>query len=276
MKFVSFLDSFFILSLGITFSLLLGLIYHFRNRLNENEKKYEQLLSIVNDIVKKLNELPSSHSHGGNTIDQNIYYNNEVEEIYLDDEDDDITNSMHETLDMHNFEENYSGDNEEEDEEDEEEDEEDEEEDEEDEEEDEEDEDEEEDEEDEEEDEEDEDEEEDEEDEEEDEEDEDLEIMDETLSEDGVKLVNLNDITEIDGNAITMEEEEELIIDEPEVVNIRPLNDNISVKVEKSLDVNYHLLNVVELKKIIKEKEINASISKMKKQDLIHLLESNE
>ena len=230
MKFVSFLDSFFILSLGITFSLLLGLIYHFRNRLNENEKKYEQLLSIVNDIVKKLNELPSSHSHGGNTIDQNIYYNNEVEEIYLDDEDDDITNSMHETLDMHNFEENYSGDNEEEDEEDEEE----------------------------------------------DEEDEDLEIMDETLSEDGVKLVNLNDITEIDGNAITMEEEEELIIDEPEVVNIRPLNDNISVKVEKSLDVNYHLLNVVELKKIIKEKEINASISKMKKQDLIHLLESNE
>ena len=121
MKFVSFLDSFFILSLGITFSLLLGLIYHFRNRLNENEKKYEQLLSIVNDIVKKLNELPSSHSHGGNTIDQNIYYNNEVEEIYLDDEDDDITNSMHETLDMHNFEENYSGDNEEEDEEDEEE-----------------------------------------------------------------------------------------------------------------------------------------------------------
>ena len=100
--------------------------------------------------------------------------------------------------------------------------------------------------------------------------------MDETLSEDGVKLVNLNDITEIDGNAITMEEEEELIIDEPEVVNIQPLNDNISVKVEKSLDVNYHLLNVVELKKIIKEKEINASISKMKKQDLIHLLESNE
>ena len=254
MKFVSFLDSFFILSLGITFSLLLGLIYHFRNRLNENENKYEQLLSIVNDIVKKLNEQSAESS-----IKQNIYYNNEYE---MDDEIDNITNTMEDTLGIQNFNEEYQDDYEEEEEEEEEE--EDEEEDDDDD---------------------DDDDEEDDDDDEDEEEDDDeeeimesLEILDENVSDDegDVKLVNLSDVIEID-NEIEEEEQEDPIIDEPEVVNIQPLNENVpSVKVEKSLDINYHALNVGELKKIIKDKDINVSISKMKKQDLIELLESNE
>lgn len=252
MKFVSFLDSFFILSLGITFSLLLGLIYHFRNRLNENEKKYEQLLSIVNDIVKKLNEQNAQSSN----ISQNIYYNNEFENEYLEDEEDDITNSMHDTIALqYSGEDNYDEDDFEEGEEDDDEEDDDDE---------------------------DYDEDDDEGDEEDDEEEEiknnNLEILDETLSQDEeVKVVNLNDVIELDNNIKVEEDDETPIIDEPELNDIEPLDENApSVKVEKSLEINYNLLNVSELKKIIKDKEINVSISKMKKQDLIQLLESNE
>ena len=104
MKLVSFLDSFFILSLGITFSLLLALVYHFRNRLNENEKKYEKLLVIVNDIVKKLNEQ--------NDIQQNIYYDNDAVQISDNySNDDEMTNTLqHYEYDESIYQQTYEND----------------------------------------------------------------------------------------------------------------------------------------------------------------------
>ena len=51
---LSFMNTFFFISLGITFVLILLLVYHFKYRLSVLEQKYDSLFQIVNNVVKEL------------------------------------------------------------------------------------------------------------------------------------------------------------------------------------------------------------------------------
>jgi hypothetical protein len=60
MGFFNFIETFFFISLGITFVLILLLVYHFKERMGALEKKSDSLLEIINNIVKELNVLRNS------------------------------------------------------------------------------------------------------------------------------------------------------------------------------------------------------------------------
>lgn len=52
-----FVGTFFFLSLGITFVLILLLVYHFKQRLTEMEQKSDKMFEIVNTIVKEMGNM---------------------------------------------------------------------------------------------------------------------------------------------------------------------------------------------------------------------------
>ena len=115
------MDTFFFLSLGITFALILLLVYHFKQRLSVTEQKCDTMFEIINGMASELNSIKGfimsrpvhslpSHSlpspniqtvpltdlfsrmsggqmqhHGENTIDE---VDNEDEDDEDDDEDD--------------------------------------------------------------------------------------------------------------------------------------------------------------------------------------------
>ena len=54
---MNFIETFFILSLGITFILILLLVYHFKQRIVSIEQKNETMFEIVNNIVSEINIL---------------------------------------------------------------------------------------------------------------------------------------------------------------------------------------------------------------------------
>lgn len=55
MAFFNFIETFFFISLGITFVLILMLIYHFKQRITTLEQKNSKMFEIVNNIVKEMN-----------------------------------------------------------------------------------------------------------------------------------------------------------------------------------------------------------------------------
>lgn len=56
----NYIDTFFFISLGITFILILLLVFHFKQRISELEDKSETMFQIINDIVKELTSVKSS------------------------------------------------------------------------------------------------------------------------------------------------------------------------------------------------------------------------
>jgi hypothetical protein len=54
MGFFNFIETFFFISLGITFVLILLLVYHFKQRINSIEQKNETMFEIINNVVKEL------------------------------------------------------------------------------------------------------------------------------------------------------------------------------------------------------------------------------
>ena len=54
MSYFNYIESLFLISLGITFVLILFLIYHFKQRITSLEQKTETLFGIVNSIVKDM------------------------------------------------------------------------------------------------------------------------------------------------------------------------------------------------------------------------------
>ena len=50
----NFIESFFLLSLGITFVLIVLLVYHFKQRLGSMEQKCDTMFDIVQNLVKEL------------------------------------------------------------------------------------------------------------------------------------------------------------------------------------------------------------------------------
>ena len=54
MSFFNFVETFFFISLAITFVLIMMLVYHFKDRLSTLEKKSNTIVDIINNVVKEL------------------------------------------------------------------------------------------------------------------------------------------------------------------------------------------------------------------------------
>ena len=53
----NFIETFFFISLGVTFVLILLLVYHFKQRMSALEQKHDTMFEIVNNVVKELNTM---------------------------------------------------------------------------------------------------------------------------------------------------------------------------------------------------------------------------
>ena len=53
----NFMETSFVISLGITFVLILLLIYHFKQRLTAAESKQDTMFEIINNLAQELNNL---------------------------------------------------------------------------------------------------------------------------------------------------------------------------------------------------------------------------
>jgi hypothetical protein len=61
MSLFNYIDTFFFISLGITFVLLLLLVFHFKSRLAALEEKTDTIFEIMNNMVLELNNMKRSH-----------------------------------------------------------------------------------------------------------------------------------------------------------------------------------------------------------------------
>ena len=57
MAFFNFIESFFFVSLGITFILILLIVYHFKQRIVTLEQKYDSIFEIINNMIKEIQML---------------------------------------------------------------------------------------------------------------------------------------------------------------------------------------------------------------------------
>ena len=60
MSIFNFIETFFFISLGITFVLISLLVYHFRQRIIVLESKNDTMFEIINNIVKELTNVRNS------------------------------------------------------------------------------------------------------------------------------------------------------------------------------------------------------------------------
>ncbi len=255
MKFLM-LESFFFITLGISCILLLMLIYHFKGRLNQMETNQQTLFEVVNNIVQELTEIKRITINNAS----NMSYNNVQEKINVDfDDDNDVPDLIvNENMVMqHGDEESDSEDEEYSD-------------------------------------------------------DSDLESEDENSDEDEdedensdeVKVVSVdiddsldeieqqdesNGLEELDNQLISSIQEqeenlEEVDINTQEIDNIKVSkleetsvleeSDNVSLSSSVSKSV-YKKMNVASLKALVIEKGLSTDPGKMKKNELIDLLDSN-
>ena len=59
MSIFNYIDTFFFISLGITFILILLLVFHFKQRITHLENKNDAMFEIINNIVKELSNIKS-------------------------------------------------------------------------------------------------------------------------------------------------------------------------------------------------------------------------
>ena len=60
MGFFSFMETSFFFTLGITFLLILLLVYHFKQRIVANETKQDHMFELINNIVQEINNIKTS------------------------------------------------------------------------------------------------------------------------------------------------------------------------------------------------------------------------
>lgn len=61
----SFMETFFFISLGITFVMIIMLVYHFKQRIIVLERKHDTMFDIVNNIVKQIKNMQVSITYLG-------------------------------------------------------------------------------------------------------------------------------------------------------------------------------------------------------------------
>ena len=93
MGITNFIETFFYISLGITFILILLLVYHFKQRIISLEQKSETVVEIVNTIVKELNAI--KYQQTSNNIQYYVQENTEPivqslgkSEVHLEEEEE--------------------------------------------------------------------------------------------------------------------------------------------------------------------------------------------
>ena len=95
MKFLM-LESFFFITLGISCILLLMLIYHFKGRLSQLENNQQTLFEVVNNIVQELTEIkrivagnlaPMSSSSGNEKINVNFDDDDDIPELIINEDE---------------------------------------------------------------------------------------------------------------------------------------------------------------------------------------------
>jgi len=93
MGFFNFIETFFFLSLGITFVLILLLVYHFKQRLTTLENKCDTVYEIITNLVKEVSNIRQLQmQHLSNTFTSNTvvpsFHNTEINgKIKVSDED---------------------------------------------------------------------------------------------------------------------------------------------------------------------------------------------
>lgn len=70
-SFFSFIESFFFLSLGITFILIFLMVFHFKQRIEKLERKNNDLSDLCNKIVKEVTNLHSVYLQNNSVSSQN-------------------------------------------------------------------------------------------------------------------------------------------------------------------------------------------------------------
>jgi len=280
MAFFNFIETFFFISLGITFVLVLLLVYHFKQRISGLEQKCDTMFEIINDIVKQLNtirlqnnvpfmnvfnplskSMPEIQHFINETMDiSENEYNNEIEEEeeYDDAEEGDEDDEDSED-DAEDDDEDSEGDDDAEDDEDAE-------------------------------------------DAEDAEDDHDEDAYDDNADhEDGIKIINVNitdstEITELsveelsDNNDYNENDTEE--VETMESVNVEPISvekimpldeeDNIDISVETEINKKesekevYKKMSLSALKTLVISKGLCSDASKLKKHELLKLLENIE
>jgi hypothetical protein len=60
MGFFSFMETSFFFTLGITFLLILLLVYHFKQRITNNEQQLNTMFELVNNVVQEINNIKAS------------------------------------------------------------------------------------------------------------------------------------------------------------------------------------------------------------------------
>ena len=105
--FIPFIESFFLLSLGITFILIFLMVFHFKQRIEKLEKKNNSLSDLSNKIVKEITNLHSLYLHNQQQPQPPRHFVNPKEHIC---ENIRITTSMPISVDNNNC--NYNDTNE--------------------------------------------------------------------------------------------------------------------------------------------------------------------
>ena len=57
-----FIETFFFLSLGITFALIITLVYHFKKRMESMETRCDTMFDIVQNLAKEVLEFKNSNN----------------------------------------------------------------------------------------------------------------------------------------------------------------------------------------------------------------------
>lgn len=123
----SFMETFFFLSLGITFVLILLLIYHHTQRMTKTEEKVDMLFDIVQNMVKEVTEhrseitgllnrpsiISGNYPFGASSRTMNVIYENDEDDININVQD------LGENSRIEHLDENEEEDDEDEDEDDE-------------------------------------------------------------------------------------------------------------------------------------------------------------
>lgn len=233
------LESFFFITLGISCVLLLMLIYHFKGRLNQMETNQQTLFEVVNNIVQELTEIKR--------ITINNVHNDASEKINVDFDNDNYVPELNtnENIMMQRMVQESDSESDSDDEEYS------------------------------------------------DDSDQESESEDEDENNEGVKVVSVDiddSLDEIeqqeDSNDLEEQEEnlEEVVLDTQEIDSIKVSkleetsvleeSDNISLTDSVNKGV-YKKMNVAALKALVIEKGLSTDPGKMKKNDLIDLLDSN-
>lgn len=70
MGFFNFVENFFLISLGITFVLILLLVYHFKQRVSSMERKGDTMFELMRNMVNEINILKRVNSYFGNGTEE--------------------------------------------------------------------------------------------------------------------------------------------------------------------------------------------------------------